>query len=46
MAGMYGQICVVAPAQQAVVTVTAHIEAGSPRESITAMIRDEILNRL
>jgi CubicO group peptidase (beta-lactamase class C family) len=46
MAGLYGQICVVAPPQQAVVTVTAHIEADSPRASITAMIRDEILNRL
>jgi CubicO group peptidase (beta-lactamase class C family) len=46
MAGKYGQICVVAPPQQAVVTVTAHIEAGSPCASITTMIRDEILNHL
>jgi hypothetical protein len=31
MAGKYGQLCIVSPERQAVVTITAHIEAGSPR---------------
>jgi CubicO group peptidase (beta-lactamase class C family) len=47
MAGRYGQLCFVSPEREAVVTVTAHVEGvGSPRTSITALIRDEILNRL
>jgi hypothetical protein len=46
MAGRYGQLCFVCPPHEAVVTVTAHVEAGSPRTSITALIRQEILDRL
>jgi CubicO group peptidase (beta-lactamase class C family) len=46
MAGRYGQLCFVCPPQEAVVTVTAHVAAGSPRTSITALIRQEILDRL
>jgi hypothetical protein len=46
MAGLYGQLCFVAPEQEAVVTVTAHIEDGSPRKSLTTLIDDEILSRL
>jgi CubicO group peptidase (beta-lactamase class C family) len=46
MAGLYGQLCFVAPEREAVVTVTAHIEDGSPRKSVTTLIDDEILSRL
>jgi CubicO group peptidase (beta-lactamase class C family) len=46
MAGLYGQYCVVAPDQEAVVTVTAHIEEGSPRKSLSALINEEILSQL
>jgi CubicO group peptidase (beta-lactamase class C family) len=46
MAGRYGQLCFVCPPQEAVVTITAHVEEGSPRANITALIRQEILDRL
>jgi hypothetical protein len=46
MAGKYGQLCVVSPEHEAVVTVTAHLEDGSPRTSLSTLIRDEILNHL
>jgi CubicO group peptidase (beta-lactamase class C family) len=46
MAGRYGQLCFVSPEREAVVTVTAHVGDGSPRTSITTLIRDEILDRL
>jgi len=46
MAGKYGQLCYVSPEQEAVVTVTGHVEAGSPRASITDMIREQVLDRL
>jgi hypothetical protein len=29
-----------------VVTITAHVEAGSPRTSITTLVTEELLNRL
>jgi hypothetical protein len=29
-----------------VVTITAHVEAASPRTSITALVTEELLNRL
>ena len=35
-----------APEREAVVAVTAHIEDGSPRKSLTTLIDDEILSRL
>lgn len=44
--GPYGQLCFVCPPQEAVVTITAHVETGSPRANITALIRQEILDRL
>jgi CubicO group peptidase (beta-lactamase class C family) len=46
MAGRYGQLCIVSPPREAVVTITAHVEAGSPRTSITTLVTDELLNRL
>jgi CubicO group peptidase (beta-lactamase class C family) len=46
MAGLYGQLCIVCPAEEAVVTVTAHVEGGSSRTSITALIDEEIIARL
>ena len=46
MAGLYGQLCIICPAEEAVVTVTAHVEGGSPRTSITALIDEEIVARL
>lgn len=46
MAGRYGQLCVVSPDHEAVVTITAHIAEGSPRVSLSTLVRDEILNRL
>jgi hypothetical protein len=46
MAGLYGQLCIICPAKEAVVTVTAHVEEGFPRTSITALIDEEIVARL
>jgi CubicO group peptidase (beta-lactamase class C family) len=48
MAGLYGQLCIIAPDKEAVVTVTAHVEGGSERSStsITALIDEEIVDRL
>jgi len=47
MAGLYGQLCIICPDKEAVVTVTAHVEGGShPRTSITALIDEEIVARL
>jgi CubicO group peptidase (beta-lactamase class C family) len=46
MAGRYGQFCIVSPPREAVVTITAHVEAGSPRTSITALVTEELLNHL
>jgi CubicO group peptidase (beta-lactamase class C family) len=46
MAGKYGQLCVISPEHEAVVTITAHLEDGSPRTSLSTLIRDEILARL
>jgi hypothetical protein len=46
MAGKYGQLCIVSPERESVVTVTAHLEAGSPRRSLTALIGEEVLARL
>lgn len=48
MAGRYGQLCIIAPDKEAVVTVTAHVEGGSDsqRTSITALIDEEIVDRL
>jgi CubicO group peptidase (beta-lactamase class C family) len=46
MAGLYGQLCIICPAKEVVVTVTAHVEGGSPRTSITALIDEEIVARL
>jgi CubicO group peptidase (beta-lactamase class C family) len=47
MAGLYGQLCIIAPDKEAVVTVTAHVEGGgSQRTSITALIDEEIVARL
>jgi hypothetical protein len=46
MAGRYGQLCIISPDKEAVVTVTAHVEGGSPRTSITALIDEEIVARL
>jgi hypothetical protein len=47
MAGLYGQLCIISPDKEAVVTVTAHVEGGSPRRtSITALIDEEIVARL
>jgi hypothetical protein len=46
MAGRYGQFCIVSPPREAVVTITAHAEAGSPRTSITALVTEELLNHL
>jgi CubicO group peptidase (beta-lactamase class C family) len=46
MAGLYGQLCIISPDKEAVVTVTAHVEGGSPRTSITALIDEEIVARL
>jgi CubicO group peptidase (beta-lactamase class C family) len=46
MAGKYGQLCIVSPERESVVTVTAHLEGGSPRKSLTALIGEEILDRL
>jgi len=47
MAGLYGQLCIISPAKEAVVTVTAHVEGGShQRTSITALIDEEIVARL
>src|SRR5580698_9912498 len=47
MAGLYGQLCIISPDKEAVVTVTAHVErSGSQRTSITALIDEEIVARL
>jgi CubicO group peptidase (beta-lactamase class C family) len=46
MAGRYGQLCIVSPPREAVVTITAHVEPGSPRTSITTLVTEELLNRL
>ena len=46
MLGRYGQFCIVSPPREAVVTITAHVEAGSPRTSITALVTEELLNHL
>ena len=46
MAGRYGQFCIVSPPREAVVTITAHVEAGSPRTSITALVTETLLNHL
>ena len=47
MAGLYGQLCIISPDKEAVVTVTAHVEGnGSQRTSITALIDEEIVARL
>lgn len=46
MAGLYGQLCIICPDKEAVVTVTAHVEGGSSRTSITALIDEEIVARL
>jgi CubicO group peptidase (beta-lactamase class C family) len=47
MAGLYGQLCIISPDKEAVVTVTAHVEGGgSQRTSITALIDEEIVGRL
>jgi len=46
MTGRYGQFCIVSPPREAVVTITAHVEAGSPRTSITALVTEELLNHL
>lgn len=46
MAGLYGQLCIICPDKEAVVTVTAHVEGGSTRTSITALIEEEIVARL
>jgi len=46
MAGLYGQLCIVCPAKEAVVTVTGHVEGGSTGTSITALIDEEIVARL
>jgi hypothetical protein len=47
MAGVYGQLCIISPDKEAVVTVTAHVEGGRPqRISITALIDEEIVDRL
>ncbi|MBR7826579.1 beta-lactamase family protein [Actinospica sp. MGRD01-02] len=46
MAGRYGQLCIVCPDKEAVVTVTAHVEGGSGRTSITALVDEEIVSRL
>ena len=34
------------PAREAVVTITAHVEEGSARTSITTLVTEELLNRL
>ena len=47
MAGLYGQLCIISPDKEAVVTVTAHVERrDSQRTSITALIDEEIVARL
>jgi CubicO group peptidase (beta-lactamase class C family) len=46
MAGRYGQLCIVSPPREAVVTITAHVEPGSARTSITTLVTEELLNRL
>ncbi len=46
MAGRHGQLCIVSPPREAVVTITAHVEAGSARTSITTLVTEELLNRL
>jgi len=48
MAGIYGQLCIIAPDKEAVVTVTAHVEGGSgpQRTSVTALIDEEIVDHL
>jgi CubicO group peptidase (beta-lactamase class C family) len=48
MAGLYGQLCIISPDKESVVTVTAHVEggSGSQRTSITALIDEEIVDRL
>jgi CubicO group peptidase (beta-lactamase class C family) len=46
MAGLYGQLCIICPAQEAVVTVTGHVAGGSSGTSITALIDKEIVARL
>ena len=46
MAGRHGQLCIVSPPREAVVTITAHVEEGSARTSITTLVTEELLNRL
>jgi CubicO group peptidase (beta-lactamase class C family) len=46
MAGRHGQLCIVSPPREAVVTITAHVEAGSARTSITTLVTEELLDRL
>ena len=47
MAGVYGQLCIISPDKEAVVTVTAHVEGNaSQRISITALLDEEIVDRL
>ena len=46
MAGRYGQLCIVSPSREAVVTITAHVDAGSARTSITTLVTEQLLNRL
>jgi hypothetical protein len=40
------ELCIVSPPREAVVTITAHVEQGSARTSITALVTEELLNRL
>jgi CubicO group peptidase (beta-lactamase class C family) len=46
MLGRYGQFCIVSPPREAVVTITAHAEADSPRTSITTLVTEELIDRL
>ena len=46
MLGRYGQFCIVSPPREAVVTITAHVEADSPRTSITTLVTEELIDRL
>jgi hypothetical protein len=46
MAGRYGQFCIVSPPRGAVVTITAHVEQGSARTSITTLVTEELLDCL
>lgn len=45
MMGKYGQVCVVSPEREAVVTLTAHLD-GPARIPMSTLISDEILDRL